>query len=165
MKKAFTLIELLVVVLIIGILSAIALPQYQVAVQKAKLVRLMPLVDALYKAEDTYYLANGTYTTDLSVLDLEVGSGCKFNTNSYDCGDYKIGVWDGPSNAQVILKKDGKSDLAYLYYFADRDSVNAKKGYRSCLAKGRINRQICLSLGNVQARTDSSWWDYGYFVN
>ncbi len=55
----FTLIELLVVVLIIGILAAVAVPQYQKAVQKARLTQLDVTIKALTKAIDSYVLENG----------------------------------------------------------------------------------------------------------
>ena len=69
---AFTLIELLVVVLIIGILAAIALPQYQKAVMKSRYAILKPLVRALCEAEEIYYLANNEYTTQLANLDIDL---------------------------------------------------------------------------------------------
>jgi len=59
MKKAFTLIELLVVVLIIGILSAIALPQYTRAVEKSRIAEAMNILDSLRTAVDFYVLENG----------------------------------------------------------------------------------------------------------
>jgi len=71
-KRAFTLIELLVVVLIIGILSAIALPQYQKAVKKTRLVQALPTLRAISQAKRTYYLANGNYTNDLDSLDVSL---------------------------------------------------------------------------------------------
>ena len=66
-KKGFTLLELLVVVLIIGILSAIAIPQYKKAVEKAYLSEALANVSSIQKAMDIYVLANG-YPTDNSYV-------------------------------------------------------------------------------------------------
>ena len=60
----FTLIELLVVVLIIGILAAVALPQYQRAVKKARIAEFITTVSSMTKALDVWLLENGGYPED-----------------------------------------------------------------------------------------------------
>ena len=71
--SGFTLIELLVIVLLIGILAAVALPQYQKAVTKSKFASLKIMTKSLSEAEQIYYLANGNYTTKISELSIEPG--------------------------------------------------------------------------------------------
>ena len=70
MKTGFTLIELLVVVLIIGILAAIALPQYQKAVEKARITEAKTVLNAIAKAETAYYLYHGDFA-DLETLNRD----------------------------------------------------------------------------------------------
>ena len=74
-KQGFTLIELLVVVLIIGILAAVAVPQYQKAVLKAKYTEILIRMKAIVTAQDVYYMANGEYSNDYTQLDIKFFEG------------------------------------------------------------------------------------------
>ena len=69
-RLGFTLIELLVVVLIIGILAAIALPQYQKAVGRARMVEFMTQARAIHHAQKFYRLATGSYPQKMSDLNI-----------------------------------------------------------------------------------------------
>ena len=88
--KGFTLIELLVVVLIIGILVAVAVPQYQFAVAKARLSVYLSILESIHQAEEEYYIVNGKYTIDPSLLDIPLPKQCTTYPpfyNEWKCGN------------------------------------------------------------------------------
>ena len=117
-NAGFTLIELLVVVLIIGILAAVALPQYQQAVLKTRLMRYTPFVKALANAEEAYWMANGQYTPNIEDLDIDFPADA---------------VWAGASTDHGFVQlSDGSvlDLLGYGAYISDLNSANARVATR-----------------------------------
>ena len=68
MKTGFTLIELLVVVLIIGILAAIALPQYQKAVERSRMAEAVQYLDNVAKAQNILFMQTGAFARNRGEL-------------------------------------------------------------------------------------------------
>ena len=154
--KAFTLIEVLVVVLIIGILAAVALPQYQKAVLKSRLTTLIPNVKAISEALDVYYLSNGEYpSNDASLIGIDI-SGCTIIGEDFYCSDATYDYKESESSHQIggfLLNFQG---LAYLQW--PMQDVSPKAGTRECWADSgnTLANQVCQSMGGT-ANGTSAW--------
>jgi prepilin-type N-terminal cleavage/methylation domain-containing protein len=104
-KEAFTLIELLVVVLIIGILAAIALPQYNKAVARSRAVQLKIILKNVADAQQLYLLKESRYADKFSDLDIELNSPRKPATSSLGISVPSTDAVRQYDNFEVLIAK------------------------------------------------------------
>ena len=151
-NNAFTLIELLVVVLIIGILAAVALPQYQKAVLKSRYTQLMAFGNAIEKAAEAYHLANGVYPASFDELAVDFPgekredySG-KMTVMSYEGKTCQLaaGMHDRPDSIKCSFSTaDGR--LSYLSVYSGR----------ACMAsyEWTLGNKICQNMTGKTTHT------------
>jgi type IV pilus assembly protein PilE len=139
--KGFTLIELLVVVLIIGILAAIVLPQYQAAVDKSRATEALMVGKTLTSALKRWELINGPISDgnlpNFKDLDIEIP-----NATYYSPTNLKVQYWD------YDVRGNG-----YTCIRSRAGNIPQSVNYEICISHKTTNKSLCLADIN-SARAD-----------
>ena len=144
-KKAFTLIELLVVVLIIGILSAVALPQYQVAVEKSRAAEALINIRAIRNAIEVAALANDGYE-NVSLKDLDISVG------TYEDGLFKTKYFNYEYDGEEIDVYSVNSEYTLYYNFYAPD-----KYFCYFLWSDKVASKVCFSLCGTSVSKEGNY--------
>lgn len=122
-EEGFTLIELLVVIIIIGILSAIALPSFLNQANKAKQSEAKQYISSISKGQQAYYAENSKMIDDIANVG-KLGLGIRTATSNYTYALEANAV--GAGGGANAWTKNGGNGLKYyagLVYLTDADGA------------------------------------------
>lgn len=152
-KKGFTLIELLVVVLILGILAAMAMPQYFKAVERSRMTEAVTLLANIADAQQRKYMQVNRYASAYTALDVapKGASGAVYYTKGPGENGFQItlsgtdyGGDNGGKATAVRVPADGNT-LQYVYtlerYYANRDTT--------CTGTGDNGQALCADFCGI----------------
>ena len=150
LSTGFTLIELLIVVLIIGILSAVALPMYQGVVDESRFSTLLPAAKSIKDAQESMRMSTGLYTDNMEDLDISMENG-ELN--------FTFDVHNNLADLNLLRITTPKLENVRLASYFDFNPMMA--GHLHCEAKAgdkRANR-LC---GNILRGEELGDTDDGY---
>ena len=146
-KKGFTLIEMLVVVLIIGILAAIALPQYKIAVTKSKVAAILPMMHHIKDSLMEWKLTHGSYCKDegcnegaATISDL--GIDCPDGWTCSEYGEMINDYWYCFPNEEEDGAVYCETNIYHIHMYAYDDDNGMW-----CWSGNKQGRKICKALG------------------
>lgn len=158
--RGFTLIELLVVVLIIGILAAVAVPQYQKAVEKSRVAEALSVIGSLRQGIDLLILTNGfgdypiIGSTGREIqldIDMETGLNCTVE-NGHKCASKNFAYDARCLTEECWIRvwrclKEDCSDWGGQHYHLEADkSADTNKWTYSCYFYQDKYESLCKSL-------------------
>ena len=151
----FTLIELLVVVLIIGILAAMALPQYFKAVERSRMAEAITIMDSIVKAQRRKFMQRNRYAWNFEGLDVapKGAKGAWYNTDGDPVtgaggNGFAIDLDDGGGVVVAYRMLDGNSGSNSLQYkytlgrYYQSDNV-------TCVGANQAGRELCADFCGI----------------
>ena len=150
----FTLIELLVVVLIIGILAAMAMPQYFKAVERSRMAEAVTLMDSVVKAQRRKFMQTNRYADDFRGLDVSPkgATGVEYFTK----GDPRTGR--GGNGFDIVLTV-GNNVAAWRVVNGNSEDASLQYKYRlyryyqsdntSCFGMNGAGEELCADFCGI----------------
>ncbi len=157
MKKGFTLLELLVVVLIIGILAAIALPQYQMAVEKSRAAEVLMTISTMKKQIEFYLLSNNLPNQGRTIQ-FEDLSNVELQGGEWDAGIYSTQFFDNMGyitsmGGYIEIQRRRGDEVPYTLYCTqyendyNSDTTTNDGWYCTCITQYiDFGRTICKTI-------------------
>jgi type IV pilus assembly protein PilA len=131
-QQGFTLIELMIVIAIIGILAAIALPQYQTYTKKARFSEVVLAASSAKGLVDVCYQTRGAGDLDNCDAATEIG----LNATGAAAGDHVLSVAVGAAGVVTAIGQDTVDDATYVLTPTAADGTLTWDQTGTCIAAG-----------------------------